>query len=133
MMEDQQRIDKLEKRVERLEQQQTEPIKITRIEIDTGEVRQRFDRIEQKQADHSERFDTLERHLQSVKQDIAALHNAFVGDFEQVERSIGEINATLSERFDTNKWTQVEHGKKLDEHGELLGAGPVFCLDGCKQ
>jgi len=76
--------------------------------------------IAEAQASHSEKLDTLDRGQQVIKQDIAAIHDAFVGDFERIEHSIGEVNATLSERFDTNERTQAEHDQKLDEQGTML-------------
>ncbi len=111
MMEDQQRIDKLEKRVERLEQQQTEPIKITHIEIDTGNVRERFDRIEQKQADHSERFDTLERGQQELKQILQQNYEAILeGMAKTIRDETIDIKAAL---FDI-KTTQGTYNERFD-------------------
>ena len=49
---EQRRIEKIEERLEKLERTcgETEPIKVTRIEIDTGDVRERFDWINKRQA-----------------------------------------------------------------------------------
>jgi chromosome segregation ATPase len=96
-------FEELKRRVERLEQR-TELIKVTRIEIDTGEVRERFDRIEQKQADHSERFDILDRRQQELKQELYAVSHTWL---ESLQENVDEIKAeiltaqaTQNERFD---------------------------------
>jgi LPS sulfotransferase NodH len=103
-----QRLDKDEERLEKLERTrgETEPIKISRIEIDTGDTREMNSLLKHILSDMStarEKLDTLDRGQQVIKQDIAAIHDVFVGDFERIEHSIGEVNATLSERFETNE------------------------------
>jgi len=138
-------FEELKRRVERLEQR-TEPIKVTHIEIDTGEVRERFDRIEQKQANHSERFDMLDRRQQELKQELYAVSHTWL---ESLQENVDEIKAeiltvqgTQNERFDRIEMTmatkadmaamethmeriesaQVEQGTKLDQILTLLQA-----------
>jgi chromosome segregation ATPase len=96
-------FEELKRRVERLEQR-TELIKVTRIEIDTGEVRERFDRIEQKQADHSERFDILDRRQQELKQELYAVSHTWLESLQEnvdeIKAEILTVQATQNERFD---------------------------------
>ena len=96
-------FEELKRRVERLEQR-TEPIKVTCIEIDTGEVRERFDRIEQKQADHSERFDILDRRQQELKQELYAVSHTWLESLQEnvdeIKDEILTVQVTQNERFD---------------------------------
>jgi predicted nucleic acid-binding Zn-ribbon protein len=88
-------FEELKKRIERLEQQ-TEPIKVTRIEIDTGDIRERLDRIERKQTDHSERFDILDRRQQELKQELKQeLYTIAHTWLEALQENVGEIKAEI--------------------------------------
>jgi arsenate reductase-like glutaredoxin family protein len=95
-MDYQQRIDELEKqqremlkRLEELERQ-TEPIKITRLEIDPGGMQEllvqannRLERIIQTQTDRSEKLDTLTHGQQELKQELYTLSNNWLDTLQK--------------------------------------------------
>lgn len=138
-------FEELKRRVERLEQR-TEPIKVTRIEIDTGEVKERFDRIEHKQADHSERFDILDSRQQELKQELYTISHTWLEalqeNVDEIKAEILTVQATQNERFDRIETTmatkagmaametrmeriesvQAEQGAKLDQILAILQA-----------
>jgi len=111
-------LHELEKRVEKLEQQ-TEPIKVTRIEIDPSGIREHLAEtnkllrgIAQTQPDHGEKLDTLERGQQSIRQDIVAIHDVFVKDFDRIETTMATKDDVVA--------LKAEHGAKLDLILQLL-------------
>ncbi len=136
-----QRLDDLEKRVEKLEQikGQTEPIKISRIEIDAGDMRERLDELERKQAeainllrgireaqaDHGEKFDTL-AHVQQeskeeLRQEIYTISSTWleslqenIYDIKMVQDAIKTTQADHSERFDRLDYQIKDVHAKLD-------------------
>src|SRR5260370_24809580 len=108
--------ERIEKRLEALERQ-TEPIKVTRIELDPGVIEERLAEtnkllrgIAQTQADHGERLDTLERGQQELKQELFAHSTTWLDtlqehfhDVKAVLDEIGTKQADHSERFDEIK------------------------------
>jgi len=148
---EQPRIDAIEKRLEKLEQEyaelkgQTEPIKITRLEIDPGGIQEqlaqankRLDGMTQTQADHSERFDTLKAEL------LREIHTISDTWLESLQENADEVKEDIS-TFETEiegaradilslKATQSDHSELLREaradiasikatqsdHGEIL-------------
>jgi hypothetical protein len=113
-------FDELRKRVERIEQQQTEPIKITRLEIDSGSIHDllvqaniQLERVIQTQADRSERLDTLERNQQELRQELYTHSETWLDalqqNFEENRADIANIKAT-----------QSDHGELLKTHSEIL-------------
>jgi len=135
-MEDQQ-IDDLRKRVEKLEQEyaelkgQTEPIKVTRIEIDQGgmqellvQANKQLERIIQTQADRSEKLDTLERSQQELKevllQEIHTISNTWLDSLQENVDEIKDDMAGTRADISNIKATQSDHSELLKEHGELL-------------
>ncbi len=114
-----QRIDELEKqqremlkRLEELERQ-TEPIKITRLEIDAGgmqdllvQANNRLERIIQTQISNT--------WLDSLQENVDEIKAGMVG----TRADISNIKATQSDHSAFLK----EHGELLKEHGELLKA-----------
>src|SRR5260370_6794688 len=132
-----QRIDELEKqqremlkRLEELERQ-TEPIKITRLEIDAGgmqdllvQANNRLERIIQTQADRSEKLHTLERGQQELKEVLLQeIHTLSKTWLDSLQENIDEIKAGMVRtRADISniKATQSDHTAFLKEHGELL-------------
>ncbi len=116
-MEQEERFERIEEQqkefVKRLEdiERQTEPIKVTRVEIDTGGIQERLAEnnkllrgIAQAQADHSERFDMLERSQQELMQELQAHSTAWL--------------ETLQENFDETKAVLIEIGTKQADHSE---------------
>ncbi len=107
------RIDKLERGMKQVKST------LEHIRLDTGDARESLDAIErrqvgmnkqlcemtQTQTDHNEKFDTLERGLQLIKQDIAAIHDVFVGDFDRIETTMA---------------TKEDLAVLRAEHGDLL-------------
>jgi chromosome segregation ATPase len=148
-MEDKQNYNDLQKRVEKLEQDyaelkgQTEPIKITRLEIDPGgmqellvQANKRLERIIQTQTDRSEQFETLERGQQEIKQELLQeMHtishhwiDSLQGNVDHIKADISNIKATQSDqgellkdygkRFDRLETTQSDHGELLKDYGK---------------
>ena len=110
-------FEELKRRVEKLEQAGQQ---IQLLRADVQETNILLKRILPDVGTSREKLDTLEHGQQSIKQDIAAIHDVFVKDFERIENNIGEVNATLSERFDTNERTQAEQGTMLRQILQLL-------------
>src|SRR5215813_6314593 len=111
-------FEELKKRVEKLEQQQTEPLKITRIEIDPSGLQELLTannkllrEIVQTQTDHSERFDTLKVEL---RQEVEVISKAWI---EALQENVDDIKAGIANL----KATQSDHGEMLKEHTKHLG------------
>jgi hypothetical protein len=94
----------LKEEVRQLREQITEPIRIDRLEIDRGgtqellkETNKKLDKIIQTQTDRSERFDTLERGIQKLGQELNAHSenwlNTLQKDFDETTQQIGGISA----------------------------------------
>ena len=64
-------FEELKEEVRQLKEQRTEEMKVTRIEVASEDVIKRLDKLEQGQ--------------HSIKQDIAAIHDVFVQDFDRIE------------------------------------------------
>jgi len=131
--------EELKKRVEQLEQEyaalkgQTEPIKITRLEIDPRgmqemlvQANKQLERIIQTQTDRSEKFDTIERGLQALKQELNTHSNnwletlqkdydEYIARFEQIETTMVTKDEMKETKADiTNiRATQSDHGEML--------------------
>lgn len=117
-----------EQRIRKLEQQ-TEPIKVTRIELDSSGVLEHMSQtnkllkgMTEMLPDHGEKLDTLTRGQQEIKQDIKAIHDVFVGDFDRIETAMATKDDITRLETTTNalKTTQDEHGQLLSEHSQML-------------
>jgi len=89
-------FEELKKRVEKLEQQQTEPIKVTRIEIEQPrdllqDISRKQDEQDRLLVAHSRGISTLQTEMQGARADIMSI-----------------------------KATQSDHGELLMEHGKAL-------------
>src|SRR5260370_24989051 len=80
----------LDKRLREIEGRQTEPIKITRLEIDQGNVQEllvqankRLEQIIQTQADRGKRLDTLENSQQALQQELHTLSNNWLDSLQE--------------------------------------------------
>ena len=132
-MDYQQRIDELKKqqremlkRLEELERQ-TEPIKITRLEIDSGSMQEllvqannRLERIIQTQTDRGEKLDTLERGQQELKQELYTLSHNWLDSLQENVDEIKDEMAGMRADISNIKATQSDHSAFLKEHGGLL-------------
>jgi len=92
---------------------ETEPIKINRIEIDTGGILERLTEtnklmrgIGERQAGHGERLDTLSRGQQELRQELHTISNTWLD--------------TLQENFDDVKTMQADHSERFDRVGHQI-------------
>jgi len=90
----------LREEVRQLREQITEPIRIDRLEIDRGgtqellkETNKKLDKIIQTQTDRSERFDTLERGQQELRQELHTLSNNWL---DSLQENVDEIKQEIS-------------------------------------
>ena len=90
----------LKEEVRKLREQITEPIKVTRLEIDSGSMHEllvqannRLEQIIQTQTDRSERFDALERGQQELKQELYTLSDNWLKslqeNFDEIKQGMG--------------------------------------------
>jgi hypothetical protein len=84
----------------KLKEQITEPIKVTRLEIDSGSMHEllvqannRLEQIIQTQTDRSERFDTLERGQQELKQDLHTLSDNWL---DSLQENVDELKQDIA-------------------------------------
>ena len=92
---------------------ETEPIKINRIETDTGGILERLTEtnklmrgIGERQAGHGERLDTLSRGQQELRQELHTISNTWLD--------------TLQENFDDVKTMQADHSERFDRVGHQI-------------
>src|SRR5438309_851783 len=77
--------DQPKEEVHKLREQQTEPMKITRLEIDSSsmhkllvQANKKLEQIIQTQADPSERFDGIDRNHQELKRELYTISETWV-------------------------------------------------------
>lgn len=106
-------IEEIKKRLERLETQQTEPIKITRLEIDSGSMREevkgaRADilKIRESQADLRDRLIEHGSHLSSIetKQDA---HTEVLGKLVNFAESHDTTLKTVATKDDVSRLEKI--------------------------
>jgi chromosome segregation ATPase len=109
----QKRIEAEQKRIEeevrKIREQHTEPIRITRLEIDQGGIQDQLESITQTQADLSPKLDTLDHHMKDARADIRV-----------VKANQGDLRGYLDEKFERvdEKFKDVE--KQQDAHREAV-------------
>jgi hypothetical protein len=101
--------DRFEEELHKLREQQTEPIRITRLEIDQSSMQRQLKSVIQTQADHSEKLDTLDRHMQDAQADI-----------QVVKANQGDLRGYVEKRFNCIEETQEAHKEVL---GQLVNLG----------
>jgi chromosome segregation ATPase len=109
----QKRIEAKQKRIEeevrKIREQQTEPIRVTRLEIDQGGIQDQLKSVIQTQVDHSEKLDTLDHHMKDTQADIKV-----------VKANQSDLHGYLDEKFKSvdEKFKSVE--AELDAHREAV-------------
>lgn len=111
----------LKEEVRKLREQATEPMKVTRIELDPGGIQNRLDNHAEMMKEISHQVD---RHTAAFGQ-VMALLNAHTGAISELQANVSSIKATLSDHgemllsarnaLDTVESTQEEHGEMLRE------------------
>jgi chromosome segregation ATPase len=123
---EQRRIEKIEERLEKLERTcgETEPIKVTRIEIDISDVRERFNRIDKRQADTERTLDNHTAFLKDVSSEQDVQSDLLQKIFIMVSTQNTDIAVLKHEmqgaRADITsiKATQSDHGELFKEHSQ---------------
>jgi chromosome segregation ATPase len=113
-------FEDLKEEVRKLKEQQTEPIRIARLEIDQGgiqeqliQVNKRLESVIQTQTDQSERLDTLQQSCNETKIQMDGAR----ADIVSLRASQSDFGEYLTE----DRQVQAMHTDKLDRHTESLG------------
>ncbi len=133
-------FEHLKEKVRKLEEQITEPIKITRLEIDSGSMHKRLDVVQEDVTVLKEDAGVLKEEMKGARADIVSIkatqsdHSAFLVEHGQRLSAIETKQDTHTEilgklmdlveshdkRFDRIEKIQNEQGTKLDEQGTKL-------------